>query len=116
MPALIADYFKDQPSPHRETALAMRKDILTIIPNAEEIIKYGMPTFTLDGEAICGILINKKHVGFYPYSGAVISQFPEITSKFVTSKGALRVPIDKPLAPAILRKLIKARLVILKSK
>lgn len=116
MPTPISAYFKVQPSPQKETALEMRGRILEIIPEATEIIKYGMPTFEVDGQAICGLLVNKKHVGFYPYSGSVLAQFPDLLEKFVTTKGSLHVPVDKPLSKSILRQLIKARLVQLKSK
>lgn len=35
--------------------LAMRKLILKVIPDAEEIIKYSMPTFVFEGTEVAGL-------------------------------------------------------------
>jgi len=50
-----------------------------------------------------GLMAHKNHVGYYPYSGSVISKFPEISEKYKTTKGALQMPIDKPLAKPSLK-------------
>ena len=98
------------PSPQRETMLAMRKSILEIIPNAEEVISYGMPAFRVNGNVVAGLLSNKSHVGFYPFSGSVLGNFKSDLRNFKYTKSALHVPIDKPLSKALLAKLIKARI------
>jgi uncharacterized protein YdhG (YjbR/CyaY superfamily) len=102
--------YKKAPSPQRETMLAMRKTILEIVPKAEEVISYGMPAFKVDGNVVAGLLCNKNHVGFYPFSGSVIKLFPNELRKYKTTKGALHVPIDKPLPKTLITKLIKARM------
>lgn len=90
--------------------LEMRTRILEVIPEAEEVIKYGMPTFVVEGVAVAGLLANKNHIGFYPYSGSVLSQAPEITSRYRHTKAALHIPIGKPLAKKDVRRLLKIRL------
>jgi uncharacterized protein YdhG (YjbR/CyaY superfamily) len=80
------------------------------MPNATEGIKYGIPTFFLEGEAICGIMAHKKHIGFYPYSGSILRMFPELEGTYEMSQGALRLVPGEPLPKALLRKLIKARI------
>lgn len=110
IPKSVADYYKSQRGPHRELLLEMRRRILEIIPGADEIIKYSMPTFVLDGREIAGLKANKNHIGYYPYSGSVISQFPELVEKYQTTKGALHIPLGKPLLKGEVRKLISARI------
>ncbi len=102
--------YRKSPSPQRETMLAMRKAILEIIPRAEEVISYGMPAFKLNGNIIAGLLSNKNHVGYYPFSGSVLRLFPKELSKYSTTKSAIHVPIDKPLPKGLMAKLIKARI------
>jgi uncharacterized protein YdhG (YjbR/CyaY superfamily) len=89
--------------------LEMRNRILEIIPDAEEVVSYGMPAFKLDGRVLAGLLANKKHVGYYPFSGSILHLFPEELAKFSTTKSAIHVPVDKPLAKGLIKKLIKAR-------
>jgi len=102
--------YRKSPSPQRETMLAMRKAILEIIPRAEEVVSYGMPAFKLNGNIVAGLLSNKNHVGYYPFSGSVLHLFPKELSKYSTTKSAIHVPIDKPLPKGLMAKLIKARI------
>jgi len=90
--------------------LEMRNRILEIIPDVEEVVSYGMPAFKLDGRVLAGLLANKKHVGYYPFSGSILHLFPEELAKFSTTKSAIHVPVDKPLAKGLIKKLIRARI------
>ena len=106
----IVPYFDKYSQKHNKTALNLRTSILSIIPNADEVVKYNMPTYRLDGNDICGILINKKHIGFYPYSGSIIDYFPEIKKKYQTTKGSIHIPIGGELNKTLLKKIINARI------
>jgi uncharacterized protein YdhG (YjbR/CyaY superfamily) len=90
--------------------LRIRQDILDIVPNAEEIVSYGMPAFKVDGNIVAGILANKSYVGFYPFSGSVLPLFDKELSKFSKTKSALHIPLDSELPKSLLKKLIRARL------
>lgn len=112
IPRTVASYYKNQGESHRELLLEMRRRILEVIPTAEEILKYSMPTFVFEGDDVAGLKANKDFIGYYPYSGSVLSQFPEITKKYKTTKGSLHIPLGKPLLKSEVRKLIKARIAI----
>ena len=88
----------------------MRERILAVVPGADEIMKYTMPTFVVDGTDVCGLLPHTKHVGYYPYSGSVLAGCPDLVERYGGTKGALHVPIEAPLTKAVLSRLIKARL------
>lgn len=90
--------------------LIMRKRILEVVPEAEEVISYGMPAFKVDGNIVAGILHAKNHVGYYPFSGSVLKLFPNELKKFSKTRSAIHVPIDKPLSKTLIKKLIKARI------
>ena len=108
-PASVKKLYSIAPSPQRETMLEMRRRILEIVPQAEEVVSYGMPAFKVDGKIFAGLLANKKHVGYYPFSGSILHLFPVELAKFGSTKSALHVPIDKPLTKTLLKKLITAR-------
>jgi len=109
-PEAVAAYYRDAPSPQRETMLVMRERILRALPGAQERIKYSMPTFTRDGVDVCGMLANKRHVGYYPYSGSVLAVLPDLVERYGGTKAALHVPVDAPLSLADVRRLVAARL------
>jgi uncharacterized protein YdhG (YjbR/CyaY superfamily) len=76
--------------------LAMRKTILSIIPEAEEVVSYGMPAFKVNGKVVAGILHAKNHVGYYPFSGSIVKLFSQELKNYSTTKSAIHVPVDKP--------------------
>ena len=53
-------YFIDLPEERRKPLVALRELILGIWPHAQEDMAYGMPTYHLDGNALCA-LANQKH-------------------------------------------------------
>jgi uncharacterized protein YdhG (YjbR/CyaY superfamily) len=110
MPAEVKKLYVAAPTPHQETMLEMRERILKILPDAEEVVSYGMPAFRVDGTIVAGMLANKKHVGYYPFSGSILKLFPKELEKFSQTKAALHVPVDKPLSKTLLQKLLKARI------
>lgn len=110
IPAVVRKHYSSAPQPHQVTMLEMRNRILELIPNAEEVVSYGMPAFKLDGVIVAGLLANKKHVGYYPFSGGILHLFPKELANFTTTKSAIHVPVDKPLPKTLIKKLIKARI------
>jgi uncharacterized protein YdhG (YjbR/CyaY superfamily) len=114
IPRAVASYYASAPSTHKKTLLEMRTRILEVVPLADEIIKYAMPTFVVEGVEVAGLMFHKNHIGYYPYSGSILNKFPDICAKYKTSKGALQMPIDKPLLKGEVKKLIKARLTLAK--
>lgn len=90
--------------------LEMRKRILSIIPQAEEVVSYGMPAFKVNESVVAGILHAKNQVGYYPFSGSVLNLFSKELKSFSKTKSAIHVPVDKPLSKTLLSKLIKARI------
>ncbi|MFN5602578.1 MAG: iron chaperone [Acidimicrobiaceae bacterium] len=110
VPPTTAAIYKAAPQPHRDTMLAMREHILSVVPHAEEVISYGMPAFRLNGTVVAGIMAAKNHVGYYPFSGSVLHLFQKEMSKYSHTKSAIHVPVDKPLSRAFIKKLINAKI------
>ena len=89
--------------------LTMRTRILELVPTAEEVVSYGMPAFRITGGVVAGLNANKTFVGYYPFSGSILMQFPKELADFPQTKSALHVPIGKPLSKSLLRLLLRAR-------
>ncbi len=116
LPSHIRKHYHSAPESHRKTMLEMRKRILEVIPDAEEVVSYGMPAFKVNGNVVAGLLSNKFHIGYYPFSGSILHLFEKELSSFKTTKSALHIPIGKPLSKTLLTKLIKARIKQSKSR
>jgi uncharacterized protein YdhG (YjbR/CyaY superfamily) len=108
--AEIDDYLDHLDEPKRSTLSRLREDILAVIPDAEQCISYTVPAFKVDGRTIAGFAAFKNHLSYLPHSGSV---FPELTGElagYQKSSGALRFPVDQPLPPELVQKLIAVRL------
>ena len=102
-------YLTSLEEPKRSTLDALRRTILDIVPEAEQCISYGVPAFRLEGKVIAGFAAFKNHVSYLPHSGSVFPELGDELARYKTSTGALQFPVDRPLAKALVRKLIAVR-------
>ena len=92
------------------TLEGLRRTILEIVPEAEEVISYGVPAFRLGGKAVAGFAAFKNHLSYLPFSGSVIEQLPNELDRYTTTKSSVHFSIDQPLPKALVKKLIQVRL------
>jgi uncharacterized protein YdhG (YjbR/CyaY superfamily) len=105
----VDDYLADVPEEARSALEKLRKTIKAAAPQATETISYQIPTFNYHGPLVAFAAF-KNHCSFYPMSPAVIDAHREELKSYVTSKGTIRFPPNKPLPAALVRKLVKARM------
>src|SRR3954468_20856864 len=110
MPAKTIDEFLKQLSSDKRAALEkLRRTIRAAVPQAEECISYGVPSFRLDGKLLVAYGAGAKHCAFYPGAHPIEVHRDELKA-YSTSKGTIRFPADRPLPVALVRKLVKTRL------
>ncbi|MEI7603801.1 MAG: DUF1801 domain-containing protein [bacterium] len=85
----------------------MRSVIHKAAPKAEEAIAYQMPTFKLNGNLV-HFAAFKNHIGFFPTPSG-IEPFKKELNDFVTSKGTIQFPYDKPIPYDLVTKIVKHR-------
>ncbi len=85
----------------------LRKLIQKAAPTAEEKISYNMPCYMLHG-MLAFFSANAKHYGLYAMPTANI-QFKEKLKAYETSKGTIRLPLDKPIPQKLVTDIIKFR-------
>jgi uncharacterized protein YdhG (YjbR/CyaY superfamily) len=94
----------------RATLEKLRQTIRTVVPEAEEILWYQMPTFKFEGRALVTFAAFKNHCSLFPMSNAVIKAHETALKSYVTSKGTIRFTTDKPLPAALVKKIVRARI------
>jgi uncharacterized protein YdhG (YjbR/CyaY superfamily) len=112
----IDDYLEKIEPEKRKALERIRVLAKAMVPNAEEVISYGMPTLKYAGKPFLGFDAHANHIGIYPYSGQVIATLKDQLRGYRLSKGAIRVPLDKPMPKTILSKVIKCRLQAIRTK
>ncbi len=103
----IDEYIADFPPDIQKILTTMRVTIQKAAPKAVEAIKYGMPTFVLFGNLV-HFAAWKNHIGFYPAPSG-IEAFKKDLAQYEKSKGAIQFPIEQPLPLALIRKIVKYR-------
>lgn len=84
----------------------MRQEIKSAVPEAEETISYGIPTFKLNGKYLIYIAGYAKHVAVYPIFGELEKEIPELT-KYRSGKATVQFPLDQPIPYELIRKVVE---------
>jgi uncharacterized protein YdhG (YjbR/CyaY superfamily) len=105
--ATIDEYIAMFPVETQSILNELRAVIHASAPDAEEAIRYGMPTFRLKGNLV-HFAAFKSHYGFYPTSSGTEKFKPEL-SGYSSSKGTIRFPLDKPIPYDLIRKIVAFR-------
>ena len=106
-PKNIDEYIDGFQKDVQEMLEKIRMTIRKAAPDAEETIKYQMPTFILNGNLV-HFAAFKKHIGFYPAPSG-IEKFKDELSVYEGAKGSVRFPSDKPVPLDLISKIVKFR-------
>ena len=106
----VDHYLASVEEPKRATLQNLRETIHEIVPDAEEVISYGMPAFRLNGKVVAGFAAFKNHLAYLPHSGSTFSELKKELAGYESTEGSLHFPIDKPLPKALVKKLIAVKL------
>lgn len=105
----VEAYLARVPAEARASFEKLRQTIRSVVPDAVEVISYGIPTFKLDGRMLVSYAAFAEHCSFFPGAGPVDEHQDELKS-FQTSKGTVRFSTEKPLPASLVKKLLKTRI------
>jgi uncharacterized protein YdhG (YjbR/CyaY superfamily) len=106
----IDEYLRNLDEPKRSTLQTLRRNILEVVPDAEQLISYRVPAFRVDGEIVAGFAAFKDHLSYLPHSGRVLGQLAGDLSGYTMTKGSLHFQVHRPLPKAVVERLIAVRL------
>jgi len=113
----VGDYFNTQPDKVRNALLEIKEFIMAVVPDAEELLNYNIPAYTLTkgGKREQQIMMAgfKNHVGFYPHP-TTMEKFKNELTDFKKGKGSVQFPLDQPLPKELIMRMIEYRLSLLK--
>lgn len=103
----IDEYIATMPKEVQEKLMALRAAIKKAAPEAQETIKYAIPTFVLKGNLV-HFAAYKNHIGFYPAPSG-LEAFRKELAGYKGSKGAVQFPLDQPIPLGLVTKIVKFR-------
>ena len=110
----IDEYIALFPKDVQEKLSQIRATISKAAPKAVEAIKYGIPTFVLNGNLV-HFGGYKTHIGFYPGPGGIL-EFKKELASYKGGKGTIQFPLDEPIPSALITKIVKYRVAMSEEK
>ena len=106
-PANVAEYISAAPKEAQGKLREIRAILKTIVPNARETLKWGVPAYE-QGRILFTFAAFKSHLNFMPTRPAM-EPFKEQLKKYDTGKDTIQFPYDKPLPKTLIRKIAAFR-------
>jgi uncharacterized protein YdhG (YjbR/CyaY superfamily) len=106
----VDEYLRGLEEPKRSTLEALRRTILEVVPDAEQVISYRVPAFRVGEKMVAGFAAFRDHLSYLPFSGSVLSQLASELEGYTMTKSALHFPVDRPLTKKLVKRLIAVRL------
>lgn len=104
----ILDYIATLPTDICPIAEAIRNTLRRASPDSVEDVKYGIPTFLIDGKPFIYFGVWKKHVGLYPiYKGS--DRFEAEITPYRAKKDTIQFLLSKPIPYDLITKVVQSQ-------
>lgn len=106
----VTHYLDQLPDEERKALEKIRRQILRIMPQAEERLSRGVPFFYYKGKRAVGFRSSKTHLSFFIMEGEVLNQYRSAFSQYKNSSTVIEFSPVKPLEEEIVDLLVRARM------
>ncbi|MCL4709393.1 DUF1801 domain-containing protein [bacterium] len=103
-------YLASVPKALRTVLENLRKIIKAAAPKAEEVISYQIPTYKYHGPLV-HFVARASYCSFIAVSKTVVEKFKDELAGFDTSGTTIHFTAENPLPAALVKKIVKARVV-----
>lgn len=107
-------YLAGQPAAQRRALRALRAAIRAAVPGASDGFSYGIPACRVDGRVLVWYAGWKEHASLYPITPPVRRAMGTALKGYVVSKGTVRFPLDRPIPATLVKRLVRARLALVR--
>jgi len=90
----------------RKVLNELRDHIASKLPKSEQVIKYGIPTFLIEGIPVLGFDGYKKHNSIFPYSGSFNIRLEKELEKYEQTKGSIHFDLEKSIPKPLINKIL----------
>ena len=63
----VDEYLRGLEEPKRSTLEALRRTILELVPDAEQVISYRVPAFRVGGKTVAGFAAFRDRLSYLPF-------------------------------------------------
>ena len=110
--ASVDDYLASLPAGQREVVEEIERRVLLVVPGADRVVRYDMPTWQVDGVSLVHVAAWKQHVSLYPVPQAGDPDLDADLAPYAGARGTLKLPyahVDYALIERVVRRLLETR-------
>jgi uncharacterized protein YdhG (YjbR/CyaY superfamily) len=111
---VIDDFLAPADPAKREALERVRVIIKQVVPDAEEVISYGIPGFKYKGKYLFGFAPFKDHMSLFPASEPIAVMGDKLKD-FKLSKGTIQFTVSHQVPEEIIKELVNIRLASIKN-
>ena len=106
----VAQYLAAQPKPSQRVLRQVRNVIRKALPEAEEVISYGIPAYRMHGYVALYFAGWRDHYSLYPVNARLVATLnPSGASYDVNDKGTIRFPLSEPVPEKLIAGIAQAK-------
>jgi len=90
----------------RKVLVDLRDHIAAKLPNSEQVIKYGIPTFLIEGVPVIGFDGYKSHNSIFPYSGSFNARLEKELERYEQTKGSIHFDLERSIPKLLINKIL----------
>ena len=92
----------------------IKRIVLSEVPEAEQVVSYGMPTFKYQKKVILHVGAFTDHMSIFPGAAAGV-KFASQLKDYKTSKGTIQFALDRHLPEKLIRDIVMYRKQLIES-
>jgi uncharacterized protein YdhG (YjbR/CyaY superfamily) len=105
----VDEYISAQSEVLRPKLEQVRAVIRRAVPEAQEVIGYGMPGYKLKGKPLLYFAGFKQHYSLFAASGTFFASLEKELREYEQRKGTIHFPLDKPVPVQLISRIAKLR-------
>ena len=108
-PPSVDDYLAGQPDAVRTKLEQVRAAIRKAVPDAVEVVGYGMPGYKLHGKPLLYFAGFQKHYSLFAASGTFFATLQAELKDYELRKGTVHFSLTKPVPVKLISRIAKLR-------
>jgi uncharacterized protein YdhG (YjbR/CyaY superfamily) len=105
----VTKHLAAYPPAQRRALESVRSAVHKLLPGADEVMAWGMPSYRVDGDLVLSFSGFADHNSLFPGAG-VVKAMSTALPKYKTTKGTIHLPRDTSPPLAALKTVVRARI------
>lgn len=108
--AHVTTHLKKFAPDQRKILTDLRDHIASKLPAAEQVIKYGIPTFLIEGVPVIGFGGYKNHNSIFPYGSSFKTRLKKELENYEQTKGSIHFEVGMSIPGPLLNKILNEKI------